>query len=227
MKLPAAKGTPFETEFLPKRDAGVRCCQAKSPRHCVGHSLRWWRPVRRAVFQGPSSWPMARLLSWEVRRGRDNRIQSVGRYGGNVISSQARNRTATFVFYLGRDHFGTLTAYVPGSASDKFRFTPALPVQVLKGMAPVFGLLSGARHTHPVPGATHSLNRPQGPFLLLSPDVIQLLRHRPCNPLLVAVDDDGLRHVEFCEGESSTADIARVATRRWATPLSGAVRGLF
>ena len=54
-----------------------------------------------------------------------------------MLTSQARNRTATFVFYLGEHHFGTLTAYVPGSESDKFNFTSALPVQVLKGMEPI------------------------------------------------------------------------------------------
>ncbi|RCV90837.1 transglycosylase domain-containing protein [Billgrantia montanilacus] len=66
----------------------------------------------------------------------DNRIETVTR-GGQVIDSRARNRTATFVFYLGDDHFGTLTAYVAGSESDNFRFTSALPVQVLKGMEPI------------------------------------------------------------------------------------------
>ena len=66
----------------------------------------------------------------------DNRIQSVGA-GGRLISSLALNRTATFVFYLGPNHFGTLTAYVPGRAADSFRFTSALPVQTLKGMAPI------------------------------------------------------------------------------------------
>ena len=57
--------------------------------------------------------------------------------GGRLISSLALNRTATFVFYLGPNHFGTLTAYVPGRAADSFRFTSALPVQTLKGMAPI------------------------------------------------------------------------------------------
>ncbi|PSJ45628.1 glycosyl transferase family 51 [Zobellella endophytica] len=66
----------------------------------------------------------------------DNRIETVTRYG-QVIKSQARNRTATFVFFLGDNHFGTLTAYVPGQESDQFRFTSALPVQVLKGMEPI------------------------------------------------------------------------------------------
>ncbi|MBZ0331802.1 transglycosylase domain-containing protein [Halomonas sp. ANAO-440] len=66
----------------------------------------------------------------------NNRIETVAR-GGQVIDSRARNRTATFVFYLGDNHFGTLTAYVAGSESDNFRFTSALPVQVLKGMEPI------------------------------------------------------------------------------------------
>ncbi|WP_165662607.1 transglycosylase domain-containing protein [Oceanimonas sp. MB9] len=66
----------------------------------------------------------------------DNRIETVTRYG-HVIKSQARNRTATFVFFLGERHFGTLTAYVPGKQSDHFSFTSALPVQVLKGMEPL------------------------------------------------------------------------------------------
>ncbi len=66
----------------------------------------------------------------------DNRVETVTR-GGHVLSSRAINRTATFVFYLGPRHFGTLTAFVPGEAAEKFRFTSALPVQVLKGMAPI------------------------------------------------------------------------------------------
>ena len=66
----------------------------------------------------------------------DNRIESVGS-GGRILASKAINRTATFVFYIGDNHFGTLTAYVPGRAAEAFKFTSALPVQVLKGMAPI------------------------------------------------------------------------------------------
>ncbi|WP_439889268.1 transglycosylase domain-containing protein [Pseudomonas sp. MBLB4123] len=66
----------------------------------------------------------------------DNRVETVSR-GGQVLSSRAMNRTATFVFYLGPRHYGTLTAFVPGRAAEKFTFTSALPVQVLKGMAPI------------------------------------------------------------------------------------------
>ncbi|MEZ4599009.1 MAG: transglycosylase domain-containing protein [Syntrophotaleaceae bacterium] len=66
----------------------------------------------------------------------DNRIVA-STSGGYRISSRALNRTATFVFYLGDHHFGTLTAFVTGTSSDDFSFTSALPLQVLKGMAPI------------------------------------------------------------------------------------------
>jgi len=66
----------------------------------------------------------------------DNRIEAMGS-GGRILSSKSINRTATFVFYIGEHHFGTLTAFVPGASAQHFTFTSALPVQVLKGMAPI------------------------------------------------------------------------------------------
>ncbi|WP_207267235.1 transglycosylase domain-containing protein [Pseudomonas sp. FW300-N1B4] len=66
----------------------------------------------------------------------DNRIEAIGS-GGRILSSKSINRTATFVFYIGDKHFGTLTAYVPGRTAENFKFTSALPAQVLKGMAPI------------------------------------------------------------------------------------------
>jgi membrane peptidoglycan carboxypeptidase len=66
----------------------------------------------------------------------DNRIIASSSYGQKT-SSRALNRTATFVFYLGDNHFGTLTAFVSGRSSNAFSFTSALPLQVLKGMAPI------------------------------------------------------------------------------------------
>ncbi len=66
----------------------------------------------------------------------DNRLDSVAA-SGQRIRSQVRNRTATFVFYLGDRHFGTLTAYVPGEQAGDYHFTSALPVQALKGLLPI------------------------------------------------------------------------------------------
>ncbi len=66
----------------------------------------------------------------------DNRIIS-SNSSGQRTSSTALNRTATFVFYLGDYHFGTLTAFVSGRSANAFSFTSALPLQVMKGMAPL------------------------------------------------------------------------------------------
>ncbi|MGL4249155.1 MAG: transglycosylase domain-containing protein [Aeromonas sp.] len=135
--LSFAKGTPFETAFEPRHTEGTRVMPAE-----VAAALR--SALSQVVEAGTArriagafALPDGTVLPMGGKTGTgDNRIETVGRYG-NVTSSLARNRTATFVFYLGDDHFGTLTAYVPGSQSDKFRFTSALPVQVLKGMAPL------------------------------------------------------------------------------------------
>ncbi|SDI35663.1 transglycosylase domain-containing protein [Pseudomonas abietaniphila] len=86
----------------------------------------------------------------------DNRIESFGS-GGRILASRAINRTATFVFYIGDNHYGTLTAYVPGRAAESFKFTSALPVQVLKGMAPILNryLEPGTYTQCKAPAATH------------------------------------------------------------------------
>jgi hypothetical protein len=65
----------------------------------------------------------------------DNRIEAYGA-GGKLIGSRAKSRTATFVFYIGDTHFGVLTAFVTGAGAEHFSFTSALPVQILKSMAP-------------------------------------------------------------------------------------------
>ena len=65
----------------------------------------------------------------------DNRLVSTA--GGQRITGRALSRTATFVFYLGDNHFGTLTAFVVGDKAEQYRFTSALPTQVLRGMAPI------------------------------------------------------------------------------------------
>lgn len=103
-------------------------------------------------LQGSFSLPDGRLLTLGGKTGTgDNRVETVGR-GGRVLSSRAMNRTATFVFFIGARHYGTLTAFVPGRAAEKFTFTSALPVQVLKGMAPILApYLEPGSHSQCVP----------------------------------------------------------------------------
>lgn len=56
--------------------------------------------------------------------------------GGRLIESRFVNRSATFVFYIGDRYFGSITAYVRGPQSENYDFTSALPVQLLKTLAP-------------------------------------------------------------------------------------------
>lgn len=65
----------------------------------------------------------------------DNRIDVFGA-GGQLIRSRAVNRTATFAFFIGERYFGAITAYVPGQSAQNYHFTSALPVQILKNLAP-------------------------------------------------------------------------------------------
>ena len=65
----------------------------------------------------------------------DNRFETFNRYGG-VTSSRATNRTGTFVFYIGERYFGVITAYVQGREAENYHFTSALPVTLLRLLAP-------------------------------------------------------------------------------------------
>jgi hypothetical protein len=53
-----------------------------------------------------------------------------------VTSSRATNRTATFVFYIGERYFGVITAFVQGREAANYKFTSALPVTLMKQLAP-------------------------------------------------------------------------------------------
>ncbi|WP_417779797.1 transglycosylase domain-containing protein [Stutzerimonas xanthomarina] len=132
-----ASETPYETRLGIKPDVGVRVLPsevATALREALASVVEGGtaRRIRGSFMQADGE---ALRIGGKTGTG-DNRIQTVGA-GGRLISSLALNRTATFVFYLGPNHFGTLTAYVPGRGADSFRFTSALPVQVLKGMAPI------------------------------------------------------------------------------------------
>ncbi|MEB0104727.1 transglycosylase domain-containing protein [Pseudomonas sp. MH9.3] len=136
-QLTFAAGTPYETHLVSDPDRARRVLPSE-----VATALRG--ALSQVVDAGTAkrvagSFKLAdgTPLSMGGKTGTgDNRIQAMGA-GGRLISSKSVNRTATFVFYIGEHHFGTLTAFVPGASAEHFTFTSALPVQVLKGMAPI------------------------------------------------------------------------------------------
>ena len=55
---------------------------------------------------------------------------------GNLLTSEAVNRSATVVFFIGDRLFGNLTIFVSGEVADSYSFTSSLPAQLLKALAP-------------------------------------------------------------------------------------------
>ncbi|MCQ4345863.1 transglycosylase domain-containing protein [Pseudomonas stutzeri] len=135
--LDFAIGTPYETRMVRRQTGGERVMHpevAAALRSTLADVVENGTARRlKGVLMQADGRPMQ--VGGKTGTG-DNRIETVTRSGW-VTSSTARNRTATFVFFLGPRHFGTLTAYVSGEQSARFRFTSALPVQTLKGMMPM------------------------------------------------------------------------------------------
>ena len=136
-ELHFAADTPYDTRVERDIRSGKRVMQsevAAALRNALSQVVEGGTARR---LQGTFQLQDGRSLTLGGKTGTgDNRIESVGP-GGRVISSRAMNRTATFVFFLGPRHYGTLTAFVPGREAERFTFTSALPVQVLKGMEPI------------------------------------------------------------------------------------------
>ena len=132
-----AEGTPYETYVVNDPNRGKRVMPsevATALRGALSQVVDAGTAKRVAgSFTLADGTPLA--MGGKTGTG-DNRIEAMGS-GGRILSSKSINRTATFVFYIGEHHFGTLTAFVPGASAQHFTFTSALPVQVLKGMAPI------------------------------------------------------------------------------------------
>lgn len=122
-----AKGTPYET---------IVVFQAKKPKRVISREVA---DAAKETLTGVVKVGTARALNDLF----DGKIMMGGKTGtgdnrretyterGKVITSKAINRTATFVFFAS-DIIGAITAHVPGEKSDKYNFTSALPVQLVK-----------------------------------------------------------------------------------------------
>ena len=148
-----AAGTPYETQLANNPNLGKRVLPvevATAMREALSQVVDAGTARR---VQGSFKLEDGTVLAMGGKTGTgDNRIESIGARG-RILGSRSINRTATFVFYIGANHFGTLTAFVPGRASEAFKFTSALPVQVLKGMAPIL-------NPYLVPGSHTACNAP-------------------------------------------------------------------
>ena len=149
-----AVGSPYETVLLPNPSAPERIFPVEVARVLQEALARVVSGGTARRLSGAFRLPNGTVFAAGGKTGTgDNRIFTINAQGERG-ASKALNRTATFVFYLGDSHFGTLTVFVTGRAASAFSFTSALPVQTLKGMAPILTpVLTGAKLPPPKPPA--------------------------------------------------------------------------
>ena len=131
-----ASGTPYETVMgLPsaKAEQVLEPEVARAARAAMIEVVERGTAVRlRGAYKGPDNTPL--VVAGKTGTG-DHQREIFGPRG-RLIASQVVSRTATFTFMLGDKLFGALTAYVTGPAAAHFKFTSALPVQVLRSLEP-------------------------------------------------------------------------------------------
>lgn len=135
-RLHFGKDTPYETIMTHRPDSGERVFPAEVAivaKRALTDIVE--RGTARRVFQAFKR-PDGSIIPIGGKTGTgDHRHETYGA-GGKLIQSKVVNRTATFVFFIGDRYFGTVTAFVPGEEAAKYKFTSALPVQLLKYLAP-------------------------------------------------------------------------------------------
>ena len=135
-KLRFASGTPYETTFEPRIKPGERVMEpevARLLKDVLAEVVELGTARRlRGAFAWPDDTPV--VVGGKTGSG-DNRYKTFNRYG-NETSSRAVNRTAVFVFYIGERYYGVISSFVPGLEAGQYHFTSALPVTVVKLLAP-------------------------------------------------------------------------------------------
>lgn len=135
-RLSFAQGTPYATHLARRPPMGERVMEAEAARALTGVLTgvveRGTAGRLAGIFRDADGRPLP--VGGKTGSG-DNRVKTFSR-GGEVLSAEAVNRTAGFVFFVGDRLFGVLTAYVPGEDAEGYRFTSSLPVAVLKLLAP-------------------------------------------------------------------------------------------
>ncbi|ACB35723.1 conserved hypothetical protein [Leptothrix cholodnii SP-6] len=145
MRLPASRieslafatDTPYETHLTRRAGAGERVLPAEVT-----------LTVRRALTDVVASGTAGRLRGSLVRSD-GSAVEIGGKTGtgdhrydvygprGQLISTRVVNRTATFVFLIGERYFGTVMVYAHAPHAEKYKFTSALPTQLLKSLVPM------------------------------------------------------------------------------------------
>jgi membrane peptidoglycan carboxypeptidase len=131
-----AGGTPYETRMVYRPEAPERTMApevAATVRRALAGVVAGGTATRlRGTYVSAEGAPLP--VGGKTGTG-DNRFDTFGP-GHALIESRVVDRTATFVFFLGDRFYGTVTAYVSGDDADRYKFTSALAVSLLKALSP-------------------------------------------------------------------------------------------
>jgi hypothetical protein len=131
-----ARGTPYETQLARQPAKAERVMPAEVAdvlrTALIGVVEDGTAKRLKGALVRPDGTPVT--IGGKTGTG-DQRFDVHGR-GGVLISSRVVNRTATLAFLIGERHFGTLMAYVPEPHAAAYKFTSALPSQLLKALLP-------------------------------------------------------------------------------------------
>jgi membrane peptidoglycan carboxypeptidase len=175
-----ARGTPYETLLERKAEQGQPVLApevARAVRKAMATVVENGTARR---LNGAFRLADGRLITVGGKTGSgDNRIETFNRWGG-VTSSRATNRTAAFVFYIGDHYFGVVTAYVQGREAENYHFTSALPVTILKLLAPP--IIAKLEKSAPPPATKEAPKRDAAVNKIsfnANPPPLSLLRSKP------------------------------------------------
>jgi len=135
-RLRFASSTPYYTVFEPPAERGERVLPtavARAVRLALAETVNSGTAV---TLRDAFSDKLGHKVSIGAKTGSgDNRYHTFAR-GGRLVSAAATSRTAAVVFQIDDRYYGTLTAVVDGRQAENYRFTSALPLAVLKLLAP-------------------------------------------------------------------------------------------
>jgi membrane peptidoglycan carboxypeptidase len=142
--LAFATATPYETNFAAGDVSAVRVLNedvARAVRGALGDVVANGT-ARRVAKTFASADGTLIPIAGKTGTG-DHRFKTFSR-GGMKTGERVLNRSAVFTFIVGERHFGVVTAYVAGESAAEYKFTSALPLEVLRALSPAIAPLVGS-----------------------------------------------------------------------------------
>jgi len=140
-ELDFAAGTPYETVLRRSPPRGERVLSSEIAAVVRAAMVAGvTRGTARRAFGAVRAADGSPVMIGAKTGTGDNRFRMKGR-DGLVSEDRAIDRTATVVFFIGDRFYGTITAFVSGAAADRYNFTSALPLQILKMLGPTLQAL--------------------------------------------------------------------------------------